>query len=71
MLATFSADDVFRHKNAKHDLNQTIKPMPVSCNHYEQNGRLRWNQTSAEGLLFMHTVHCTDLQEQSCSGHFF
>ena len=45
--------------------------MPVSCNHYEQNGRLRRNQTSAEGLLFMHTVHCTDLQEQSCSGHLF
>ena len=65
MLATFSADDVCRHQNAKHDLNQTIKSMSVPCSHYAQSGRLRWNQASAEGLLLMHRFARTELFRSS------
>ena len=65
MLATFSADDVFRHQNAKHDLNQAIKPMSVSCSHYEQSGGLRRNQSSAEGLLLTHRFAKTELFRSS------
>ena len=65
MLATFSAEDVFRHQNAKHDLNQTIQPMSVPCSHYEQSSRLQRNQASAEGLLLMHRFARTELFRSS------